>query len=117
MKNIIIKTATPLSLAVLLATGFMSMESQANEDKDLFLSNNYGEILAFNSGVRGKPPYIRSKKNRQRMQNQRHNQNLQSVEMSALEIVQGVAEKVPSQIRTKGSRGGHPDRTKRHGNR
>ena len=111
MKNIIIKTATPLSLAILLAMGGVSMESQANGDKDLFLSNNYGETLAFNSGVRGKPPYVRSKMNRQRTQ------NLQSVEMSALEIDQGATEMVPSQITGKSIRGGHPDRAKRHANR
>ena len=117
MRNIIIKTATPLSLAVLLAMGSVSMESQANGDKDLFLSNNYGETLAFNSGVRGKPPYIRSKMNRQRTQNKLRKQNLQSVEMSALEIDQGATEMVPSQITGKSTRGGHPDRAKRHGNR
>ena len=112
MRNIIIKTATPLSLVVLMATGAMSMESQANGDNGLFLSNDYGETLVYNS-MRGKPPYNRSKMNRQRKQNK----NLQSVEMSALEIEQGSSVEVPSQVTGKRARGGHPDRAKRYGYR
>ena len=110
--KIIIKSAAPLSFVVLLVMGGVSLESQANGDKDLFLSNKYGETLAFNS-MRGKPPYNRSKMNRQR----RQNQNLQSVEMSALEIDQGSAVAVPSQVTRKSARGGHPDRSKRYGYR
>ena len=117
MKKIIIKSATPLSLVALLVMGSVSMESQANGDKGLFLSNDYGEMLAYNSGMRGKPPYNRPKMNRQRMQNQQYNQNLQSVEMSALEIDQGSAVAVPSQVTRKSARGGHPDRAKRYGYR
>ena len=117
MKNIIIKAATPLSLVVLLATGSMSMDSQANEDTNLFLSNKYGETLAFN-GMRGKPPYNRSKMNRKHEQNQYTRENQQSVEMSALEIEQGSSAVIPSQVRRKSARrGGHPDRAKRHGYR
>ena len=55
--------------------------------------------------------------NRQRTQNKLRKQNLQSVEMSALEIDQGATEMVPSQTTGKSTRGGHPDRAKRHGNR
>ncbi|MCK5190932.1 MAG: hypothetical protein KAR12_12845 [Methylococcales bacterium] len=113
MKNIIIKTATPLSFVILLAMGG-AMESHANGDKDLFLSNDYGEMLAFNSGVRGKPPYIRSRKDRKRTKEQQHNRNLQSVEMSALEIEPGSSVQAPSQTIRKSAGGGHPDRSKRH---
>ena len=110
MKNIISKTATPLSLAVLLAMGSVSMTSQANEDKKGWSSNKHGVMLAFNSGVRGKPPYNRSKRH-----NQNRRQNIQSVEMSALEIDQNATQQVRSQIkRRKGSIGGHPNRAKRH---
>ena len=114
--KIIIKSAAPLSFVALLVMGGVSLESQANGDKDLFLSNKYGETLAFNS-MRGKPPYNRSKVNRQRVQNQQYNQNLQSVEMSALEIDQGSDVAVPSQVTRKSARGGHPDRAKRYGYR
>ncbi len=109
MKNIKIKTVTPLSLVVFLVTLGISMESQANGDKDLFLSNNYGEMLALNSGVRGKPPHNRTKMNRQRKITQ------QSVEMSALEINRDMSISPPSAGAGKKVRGGHPYRKVRGG--
>jgi hypothetical protein len=112
--KIIIKSAAPLSFVALLVMGGVSLESQANGDKGLFLSNDYGEMLAYNSGMRGKPPYNRSKMNRQRIQNEQRNQNVQSVEMSALEIDQGSAVAKPSQVTRKRVRGGHPNRAKSH---
>jgi hypothetical protein len=113
MKKIIIKSTAPLSLVAILAMGSVSIESQANGDNDLFLSNKYGETLAFN-GMRGKPPYNRSKMNRQREQNQYTRNKQQSVEMSALEIDQGSSAVVPSQNTRKRGRGGHPSRAKNY---
>ncbi len=108
MKTIIKKT-TPLSFALLLVIGSVSMQSHANEDNSLFLSNTYGETYALNGGMRGKPPYNRAKMRRQR---EKYNQ---SVEMSAMEIDPNSSGVIPtSQVKRKNVRGGHPDRAKRH---
>lgn len=114
MSVLITNITTALLFAVLWGIGVMPMESQANEGKDLFLSNDDGEMLAFNSGVRGKPPYSRRKMHKQQKKNLVRKKNIKSVEMSALEIDQGRTAVVPSQISKKNVRGGHPDRAKRH---
>lgn len=110
MNKIITKTVTPLSLATLLAMSSISMESQANEISDFFLSSQHGKIVALN-GMRGKPPYNRTLMKRE------GKTNLQSVEMSALELDQHGTTKVSSQVSGKRIKRGHPERSKRHTSR
>jgi hypothetical protein len=113
MQNKITTKATSFSFVLLLAIGSVSIESHANEsnNKGLFLSHKSDGVLALNS-MRGKPPF----KNRAAVKRYRkRNQNV--VEMSALEVGSGRANKLHSKSYGKGFNGGHPYHSKKYTNR
>ncbi len=98
------KTSIINSGLAVFALTFLSFNSQASENSDLFISSASSGVYALN-GLHGKPPYNRAKLRRQQAQRQ-------EVEMSALEIDSNSM--AQSGSRYKRTKGGHPERSKSH---